>query len=220
MNESRASRFQHRPDINILAVILAGGKSTRMQGREKTLLSLGGMPLIEHVIKRLERQIRQIAVNANGDKKRFAHLKLPIFADISDGYLGPLAGILASLHWGEARGYSHIVTVAGDTPFFPSDLVIRLSTEMHKQKAEIALAATVNLEKRLLRHPTFGIWDTSLGRDLQSALNEGVRKVTHWADQRETITVEFDAGPPDPFFNINRPADLSVAASIQSQFVS
>ena len=53
-------------------VILAGGQATRMGGGDKGLLSLGGKPLLQHVVDRLAPQVSEIALNANGDGARFA----------------------------------------------------------------------------------------------------------------------------------------------------
>lgn len=201
----------------IPVVILAGGLSSRMNGREKTLLDLCGAPLIAHVIRRLKPQTRLIAINANGDAKRFQAFELPVIHDETSRNLGPLAGILASLRWAGDMGCSFVVTVAGDTPFFPLDLIERLLSATESQQVPIALAATHVESRGLTRHPTFGIWDTSLADDLQSGLDSGIRKVVHWANQHDAVSVEFDAGPPDPFFNVNRPEDLAAAATIQSQ---
>lgn len=220
MNEIDAPSMETTKRKGMPAVILAGGLSSRMNGREKTLLDLCGAPLIAHAIRRLRPQTCRIAINANGDVKRFQAFALPVIRDETNENLGPLAGILASLRWAGDMGYSFVVTVAGDTPFFPLDLVERLLSATESQHRPIALAATYLESKGLTRHPIFGIWDTSLADDLQSGLDSGIRKVVHWADQHDAISVEFGVGPPDPFFNVNRPEDLAAAATLQSQIDS
>ena len=90
------------------------------------LLPLGGGTILSHVIARLAPQVADIALNANGDPARFAHLQLPVIPDSIAGSAGPLSGVLAGLDWAATQGATHIVTAAADTPFFPCDLVPQL----------------------------------------------------------------------------------------------
>ncbi|MEM9095758.1 MAG: NTP transferase domain-containing protein, partial [Pseudomonadota bacterium] len=101
-------------------VILAGGLSRRMGGGDKSLLDLGGATILSRVRRRLSEQVEDLALNANGDPSRFRALELPVVPDTIDGFAGPLAGVLAGLDWAAEAGYDKIVTVAADTPFFPS----------------------------------------------------------------------------------------------------
>ena len=78
-------------------VILAGGLATRMGGGDKCLLPLGGAPMLEGIIARLQPQVSALALNANGDAARLARFGLPVVADSVDGFAGPLAGVLAGL---------------------------------------------------------------------------------------------------------------------------
>ena len=200
-----------RPITRVLGVILAGGLSSRMRGPEKSLLELGGKPLIAHAIDRLRPQVDSVVINANGDAGRFAEFQLPVVADLNDDRAGPLAGVLAGMNWGRENGFSHVVTVAGDTPFFPANLAERLKARAEDMAAPIALAASEAPGKGLLRHPTFGFWPVSLADDLARALAAGTRKVVFWTDRHSAATTEFDHGLSDPFFNVNRPEDLAVA---------
>ena len=113
-------------------VILAGGLATRMGGGDKCLLELASRPLLAHVIERLAPQAGPLALNANGDPARFAPFGLPVLPDSVPGFPGPLAGVLAGLDWAQALGAAQIVTVAADTPFFPTDLVARLQAGTRK----------------------------------------------------------------------------------------
>ncbi|MGB0439227.1 MAG: molybdenum cofactor guanylyltransferase, partial [Paracoccaceae bacterium] len=122
-------------------VVLAGGLARRMGGGDKALRTIAGRPLMSRVIERLSPQVDRIALNANGDPARFATLGLPVIADSITDYPGPLAGVLAGMDWAAGAGATHIVTVAADTPFFPTDLCKRLTDSISEQ-APIALAAT------------------------------------------------------------------------------
>ncbi|MHA6263358.1 molybdenum cofactor guanylyltransferase MobA [Arenibacterium sp. CAU 1754] len=206
-----------------LGVILAGGQATRMGGGDKGLLELGGQSLLSRVIDRLEPQVADLALNANGDAERFAGYKLPVIPDSIDGYAGPLAGVLAGLDWAAGQGADTIVTVAADTPFFPCDLVPRLLLATEGMEHPLALAATPRTADEvtksmsrsgLIRHPTFGLWPVALRDDLRAALADGLRKVVIWTDKHDGRLAEFPNDGFDPFFNVNTPDDLAHAESL------
>jgi molybdopterin-guanine dinucleotide biosynthesis protein A len=183
-----------------------------MGGGDKSLLSLGvSCRVLDHVIARLGTQVDQMVLNANGDPARFYEFGLPVVSDSLDGFLGPLAGVLAGLDYAAEHGFDHIVSVAADTPFFPTDLVSALETASKHMDVPIALAATKIEGGKTVRHPTFGLWPVALREDLRSALQNGLRKVVLWTDQHGAETHVFDGGEIDPFFNINTPEDLEQA---------
>lgn len=206
-----------------LGVILAGGLATRMGGGDKGLLSLGDQSLLSRVIDRLAPQVAGLALNANGDAARFAGLGLPVVADTVPGFAGPLAGVLAGLDWAAEQGAEAIVTAAADTPFFPTDLVARLSAAAEGQAHPLVLATTPKSGDEVLksggkgrvnRHPTFGLWPVALRDDLRAALEGGLRKVVLWTDQHGGREALFEAEPFDPFFNVNTPEDLARAEAL------
>ena len=195
-----------------LGVILAGGLARRMGGGDKSLLSLGAScRVLDHVIARLGTQVDRMVLNANGDPARFDEFGLPVVSDSLDGFLGPLAGVLAGLDYAAEHGFDHIVSVAADTPFFPTNLVSALETASKHMDIPIALAVTKIEGGKTVRHPTFGLWPVALREDLRSALQDGLRKVVLWTDQHGAETHVFDSGEIDPFFNINTPEDLELA---------
>ncbi len=195
-----------------LGVILAGGQATRMGGGDKGLLPLGGGTLLSCVIDRLAPQVAELALNANGDAARFNPFELPVLADSIDGFVGPLAGILAGLDWAASLGADTIVTAAADTPFFPCDLVPQLLLASEGMTHPLVLAATPNVKRGTARHPTFGLWPVTLRDDLRAALQGGLRKVVLWTDQHAGRTAMF----PDEaaFFNVNTPDDLAQAGQM------
>lgn len=197
----------------IPGAILAGGLATRMGGGDKCLLDLGGRPILSHVMDRIAPQTSVQALNANGPADRFRNFDLPVLPDPIDGFVGPLGGVLAALNWAADLGADQVVTVAADTPFFPTDLVRRLQGAVTNQ-TPIALAATQDAERGPLRQPTFGLWPVRLRENLAKALEDGVRKVVQWTDVHGTGLVGFDPHPIDPFFNINTQEDLEQARQL------
>ena len=200
----------------IPAVILAGGQARRMGGGDKGLLELDGQSLLSRVIDRINPQVGQLALNANGDPVRFEVFGLPVLADTIDGFAGPLAGILAALDWAATLGVEQVVTVAADTPFFPRDLVERLLDA----GSPMALAAIMDEKRGVLRQPTFGLWPVNSREDLRGALTSGVRKVVQWSDQHGAVSVVFEAAAYDPFFNINTAEDLVEAETMLARGIA
>ncbi|RKF14631.1 molybdenum cofactor guanylyltransferase MobA [Roseovarius spongiae] len=188
-----------------LGIILAGGRATRMGGGDKGLLRLGDGTLLDQVIARIAPQVGALALNANGDPARFAHLGLPVLSDPVGGFPGPLAGVLAGLDWAAERGADAVVSVAADTPFFPCDLVPRLVLAAEGMAAPLALAVTPDG-----RQPTFGLWPVALRDDLRAALGAGLRKIVMWTDRHGGQAALFDEAG-EPFFNVNTPEDLAHA---------
>lgn len=197
-----------------LGVILAGGLARRMGGGDKGLLPLGRRSLLAHVVDRLEPQVAGLALNANGDAARFDGYGLPVLADSIDGFVGPLAGVLAGLDWAAAQGATCIVTAAADTPFFPCDLVPRLLMAAEGMDRPLVLAATPDARRGRLRHPTFGLWPVALRDDLRAALEGGLRKVVLWSDRHAGREALFAVDGVDPFFNVNTPEDLALAEQL------
>jgi molybdopterin-guanine dinucleotide biosynthesis protein A len=198
--------------MSIAGVILAGGQARRMGGGDKALLEVAGRPLLTHVIERLTPQVAEVAINANGDPARFAGFGLPVITDTVEGFVGPLGGVLAGMRWAAVRGHSHIVSAAGDTPFFPQTLTRQLEAARGDQP--ISMAATNDPERGLSEHPTFALWPVNLADDLEYALTKGnMRKVIVWTSRHGCARAVFSEGDR-PFFNINTPEDLAEAERI------
>lgn len=188
---------------DIAAVILAGGQARRMGGGDKPLLTLAGRTLLDHVLERIRPQVAAIALSANGDSSRFAAWGLPVLADTLPGQPGPLAGVLAGLRWASQTvpAARWLLSVPGDTPLLPGDLVARLQAALSPD-APVAMAASGG---RL--HPVVALWPLTLADALEASLRDGEGGVFRFAARFGVAQADF-AASPDPFFNINTPEDL------------
>jgi molybdopterin-guanine dinucleotide biosynthesis protein A len=198
--------------VKIVGLLLAGGQSRRMGGGDKALRVIGGVPLLDRVIERMRPQVETLVLNANGDPARFAGFGLPVVPDSVPDYAGPLAGVLAGLDWtAEHRpDCAYVVSVATDAPFLPRDLVSRLVRGMENSAADLACAASGGQP-----HPVIGLWPVRLREDLRRAVaDETIRKVDVWTARHRLTIVPFPSEPLDPFFNANRPEDLTTAAAL------
>lgn len=190
----------------VIGLVLAGGLSTRMGGGDKTLLTLDQKPILQHVIDRLTPQVNSLLINANGDPKRFAHIKAPIIADTVGHYAGPLAGILAGLEWmiEHSPDTNWMVSIAADTPFFPLQLVAALMDAVKQDNSQLAVARSHGF-----CHPVIGLWSTAIAPALRHALTvEHIHKVDRFTQRYSLSIVDFNNEAIDPFFNINSPDEL------------
>jgi molybdopterin-guanine dinucleotide biosynthesis protein A len=195
----------------VIGVVLAGGLARRMGGGDKGLHLLGDRPLLAHVLDRLRPQVTKLVVNANGDPSRFAEFACPVVADSIADHPGPLAGILAGLEWAvrQQPAIDWVVTVAGDCPFLPLDLVRELTAgRMTPATKAVIIRASGRLQ------PVFGLWSVALRSDLRQAIAiDGMRRVEDWAGRCGAIIRDYPEREPDPFFNVNTPEDLAAATA-------
>ncbi|WP_375456693.1 molybdenum cofactor guanylyltransferase MobA [uncultured Methylobacterium sp.] len=194
----------------VLGLILAGGLARRMGGGDKVLLRLGGRTLLDHVTERLAPQCAGLALSANGDPARFPDFPGPVLPDTVADHPGPLAGILAGLDHAAARhpDVASVVSVSGDLPFLPHDLVVRLLAA--RGRAAIVLAASGDRA-----HHTVALWPVGLRADLRAALVErGERRVGAFLTRHGSAAVPWPTAPADPFLNVNTPDDLERAEAV------
>ena len=194
------------------AVILAGGKSSRMHGKNKALMKLGNKRLIEHVLSKLNTSTNNIALNINSDYRIFEAYNLPLLTDTIGGFLGPLAGVLSAMKWAEEIGHSKVLTVAADTPFFPENLFSNFADYI--EQYDIVMACTEDDEGNVERHPTFCMWSIELRENLELSLRDGLRKIVSWTDKFNVKNMKFKIERFDPFFNINTEEDLQLAEKL------
>lgn len=201
-------------DPPTFGLVLAGGLARRMGGGDKAKIEINGVSILDRVLATLSAQCIGIVINANGDPVRFADTGLPVIPDNVEGFAGPLAGILAGLDWLAAQnnGVEWILSVPGDCPFLPDDLVERLHAARRKLGAGVPLACARSGE---WRHPVVGLWPLALREDLRKALTiEGLRKIEMWTSRHGIAVADWPDQPVDPFFNVNTPDDIKRAKEL------
>ena len=198
---------------DMTALILAGGRGSRMGGVDKGLQNFMGLPLALHTLTRLQMGggVGQIMINANRNLAAYESFGVPVWPDVLADYAGPLAGFLTGLERCETP---YLLTVPCDTPLLPLDLAQRLAQALEAEDADIAMAAAPESGKdghmQVRTQPVFCLLRTGLLESLVRFTQDGGRKIDAWTALHRTAVVAFDAPGDDPqaFFNANTLAEL------------
>ncbi len=201
------------PATDITALILAGGRGSRMGGVDKGLQTFNGMPLALHTLTRLQmgRGVGEIIINANRNLSAYESFGVSVYPDGLADYAGPLAGFLIGLTHCKTP---YLLTVPCDTPLFPPDLAYRLATALEHEDADIAMAAAPEAGHdgcmQMRTQPVFCLLRTELLESLVKFTQNGGRKIDTWTALHKTVVVPFDLPDDDPqaFFNANTLAEL------------
>ncbi|MBI1202416.1 MAG: molybdenum cofactor guanylyltransferase MobA [Rhodopseudomonas sp.] len=205
------------PPPPTFGLVLAGGLARRMGGGDKARIKIAGITILDRVLATLSGQCVGMVINANGDVSRFADTGLEVVSDSVPDFAGPLAGILAGLDWlaKQDNGIEWMVSVPGDCPFLPDDLVERLHQARREMGAGVPLACARSGE---WRHPVVGLWPLALRENLRQALEvEGLHKIEVWTARHGVAIADWPDQPVDPFFNVNTPDDAERATRIALQ---
>lgn len=180
----------------ITGLVLAGGLARRMGGMDKGLVELAGRPMIEHVLDALRPQVGSLMINANRNIDRYAAYGHPVVSDSLQGFMGPLAGVLAAL---QRLATEFLVTVPCDAPLVAPDLVSRLYDACIANDADVAVATDGQRQQ-----PVFLLLRACMAPSLEAYLAGGGRKIDTWFARLRLA--EADLGDVlDTFVNVNDP---------------
>ncbi len=191
---------------NILAVVLAGGKSQRF-GEDKSQVKLQNKLLIDYILEEIVDEFQEILIIANEQIKFMQSQNISVTKDFKSG-VGPLGGVLTAMKWIKEndKHYKWISTFPSDTPFFT-----KKELKYFYKKIKINESKLFFIKSKDTRHNIFGLWSVSLIEKLEADIIKGERKVEIWADSIGVKTVNIDYKKPDPFLNINTKEDLEKA---------
>lgn len=179
---------------DITAVILAGGKGSRLGGQDKGLVSCLNKPLIEHILERIETQVATVLISANRNTGIYATYGYPVIKDKMLHYQGPLAGFSTAMSTAKTE---YIITLPCDGPLISNDLVARLQNCLKDNPTKIAVAYD---GQRL--QPTYALIPIKWLTNLNEFLSNGGRGIHQWYAQNDVIQCDF-SDIPNIFANIN-----------------
>ncbi|HWJ04133.1 MAG TPA: molybdenum cofactor guanylyltransferase [Verrucomicrobiae bacterium] len=189
------------------AVILAGGRSTRM-GTNKAMLELQNRPIIAGIVAELKRKFKSILIVAN-EPSIYAGLGVTVVPDEYPGY-GPLAGIHAGLKAAPGEG---IFLVPCDMPFVNAELGLEML-------ANLQGADGLVLQKDGYLEPLYAIYTKRCLPIIESFLLEKRLKVIdfyQFVNIKILSTEKLCVTRPveEILFNVNTPEDFDQAREIE-----
>ena len=198
---------------NILAVVLAGGKSKRF-GEDKNHIKLGDKTLLEHVLSKISNKFEEILIVSSHNQEIKKLENVTVIPDCFDDF-GPLAGVLSSMKWVKEnqKQYKWVATFPSDTPFFETSII-----EEYKKRIKLDKSPLYFVKSNNKRHNIFGLWSIDLLNLLEDdLLNNNFRKVEDWANKIGVKTIDIEVKKFDPFFNINTKEDFEKAKEILNE---
>ncbi|OYV19279.1 MAG: molybdopterin-guanine dinucleotide biosynthesis protein A [Methylococcaceae bacterium NSP1-1] len=184
----------------VTGVILAGGLARRMNNQDKGLINYKGRPMVSYAIAALTAVADQSLINANRNKEQYEAFGLPVIADQTDSFDGPLAGVLTAMLYTDT---DVLVVMPCDSPLIKAEHLQKLLATRAENDADVAVAFD---GERL--HPVFLAIKTSLKNSLQNYLTSGQRKLDRWLEQQKMVKADF-SNEPEIFININTLTELS-----------
>ena len=164
----------------ISCIILAGGEGKRVGGVDKGLLEYKGKPLIEYVIKAVSPQVDELVISANRNTERYKSYTDKVISDMTEQYLGPLAGISAAL---SHCTHDRVLIVPCDTPFLPPDIIEKFLSV--RTDADLYIAESQNkLQPVLLVHQ-------NLRGSINRSLGKNERRLMFWVKSQHPEIISF-----------------------------
>jgi molybdopterin-guanine dinucleotide biosynthesis protein A/molybdopterin converting factor small subunit len=191
------------PAEEATAVILAGGKSSRM-GQPKALLLFAGEPLIVHLVRRLGQLFSDIVVVAAPEQELPALSSTIVRDDVA--HQGPVGGIYYGLN--AARREICFVTSC-DAPF----LNLRLIAYLMGQISDFDVVVPFIQDRY---QPLHAVYRKQVAPLLKEQLERGeLRPIFLYDKVRTRKITEAEMHPHDPeslsFLNMNTPEDYQAA---------
>jgi len=193
--------------MRVTGVIQAGGKSTRMGGRPKALLELGGRRIIERVVDAITVAVDDLLIVTNTPEV-YAFLKLPMVADVYPDH-GSLGGIYSGL---KAAPGEAAFTVACDMPFLHRD-VVRLVVERGGSGDVVIPRVGAQLET------LHALYAKSCLEAIETRLVAGRLKIVEFFERVSVVEIaEREVAryrdPAIVFMNVNTPEELERARAL------
>jgi molybdopterin-guanine dinucleotide biosynthesis protein A len=196
--------------MRVTGVIQAGGRSTRMGGRPKALMELGGRRIIERVLAVVDDVIDDLLIVTN-TPELYGFLGLPMVPDVyPEG--GSLGGIYTGL---KAASGDAVFTVACDMPF--------LCREVVQLVVERAPLADVVIPRVGEQYETLhAAYQKTCLPVMEERLLKGQLKIVGFFDRvRVAVIDEAEVArygdPAMVFMNVNTPEELARAQTLAGE---
>mgnify|MGYP001392302733 CR=1 FL=1 len=184
----------------VTGAILAGGRSSRM-GRNKALLDVAGLPLIERTYRTMAELFAEVIVVTNTPRD-YVFLPCPLVGDVYPN-VGSIAGVHSAL---QHSTNETIFVVPCDMPFLEPRLIRQLCAQNGDWDALVPVSAR-GVE------PLHALYRRRCLPQLETRLLSGRKQLLGFLRSVETRYVDVDASlsaSAEPLFcNLNTPQDYA-----------
>jgi len=184
--------------MQITAIILTGGKSSRM-GADKALLELEGDTLLTRAVSLCSKFCDEILISSNAEEHRIGPYRL-VADEVKD--CGPMGGIYSCLKE-SSNDWNFVLSV--DAPFVIRDFVEFLVSQTSDYDAVIPVHSGK-------KEPLIALYNKNMVDELKMQLDSGNYKMQFFLNSLRTNLLDSEEwlkNVPNLFQNLNYPEDLS-----------
>ena len=194
---------------DITAIILAGGRGSRLGNQNKGLIELEDKPFVSHLLQKFSTQSKRQIISANNDISLYKNYNTNVIEDQFKNYQGPLSGIISCKPYIKT---ALVLTIPCDSPIIPDDLTQRLLDVYNSNDStKLCVVHDVNQMQNL-----FMLFDAILLDDMSEYFQNNNRKVGDWINRHQTETVDFSDKALN-FINVNDESNLTTLRKLISQ---
>lgn len=184
------------------ALILAGGRATRMNCEDKGLVLFRGKPMIEHMLDKLiSNKIDEIIISANRNLEQYKKYGHKVVIDKDENYLGPLSGIVSGMNIAKNQ---KLLTMPCDMPLLPKEYFNSMLEHPNSEQNTLVAKTSDGLQ------PICMLVDTSTSSSIEEFLDSGKRSVGMWVKQQQHQVMDF-SHLSTKFINLNSNDELKAA---------
>jgi molybdopterin-guanine dinucleotide biosynthesis protein A len=163
----------------VTAIVLCGGRGSRMGGRDKPLLEYHGDPIVAHIVDALHGSVAGVLISANRNLKTYGRYGTVVKDELIDH--GPLSGIATCLRRCDTE-YAFICP--GDAPNLDPSMIQRLAQALSSSDTMAAVAHDGQQRQNLHL-----LLRANAQPDIDAYLTTGGRSVRGWLESAATIEV-------------------------------
>ncbi len=160
------------------AIVMAGGGSERM-GSDKSMLDVGGKPLIGHICEQIGPFFKQVLISSN-EVENYSFLGLEIVPDRIPGQ-GPLMGVASAL---AVSKYDRNFVVACDIPDLDMSVVLYLLRAARSRDGAALSTGQDCFE------PMFAVYNKQVLNALEDSLSRGNFKAVDFLNRNDFKFIE------------------------------
>jgi len=186
--------------MNLSAVVLAGGQSSRMGGVDKGLIEFDGRKMVEWSLDAARPFVSRLLISCNRNITDYMPLADSVVCDRISGSLGPLAGVHAAMEVIETNA---LLVLPCDTPLITAGLLEKLIVSAAESSGSI-----IYFVGEAGAHPLHAIIPLALKQSLEDYLIDGGRAVQKWYARHSVVEVRLSAQEESLMVNVNRVEEL------------